>query len=233
MHSFSRIFTGAFYEILSGMLNIRSRNPTQADLAAVTGDFARLLLDATAAAPVQPDYFAQVASHIIDADTVRFGGKYRDALVSTFVKRLIVPKSAVQALVAHKGKVPPTAAALRMTARPAKPQFQKVLLSAQEFGLGKQTLVVPAPVEQKPLLSVAASLVHRQTGPNTIQQATHRFVTMLFAHNHVDVESGAKKMSVSSATPRNTLRKTHVLTKTKEGLKLTRRLFHCGCGLLH
>src|SRR5262249_11829904 len=162
-----------------------------------------------------------VASHIIDADTVRFGGKYRDALVSTFVKRMIVPKSAVQALVAHKGKVPPTAAALRTAAAgPARPQFQKVLLSAEEFGLGQGTLVVPAPVEQKVLLSVAASLVHRHTGPDTIQQATHRFVKMLFAHDRVDVESGARKMSVSATTPRDKLRKTHVLTKTKEGLKL-------------
>ena len=56
---------------------------------------------------------------------------------------------------------------------------------------------------------------------------------MLFAHNRVDVESGAKKMSVSAGTSRDQLRKTHVLTKTKEGLKLTRRLFHCGCHLPH
>ena len=109
VHSFSRIFTGAFYEILSGMLNIRSKSPTQADLATVATDFAQLLMDATAAAPVQPDYFAQVASHIIDADTARFAGKYRSALTTTFVKRLIVPKAAVQALAAHKGKVPAAA----------------------------------------------------------------------------------------------------------------------------
>ena len=88
------------------MLKIRSKSPTQADLATVAKDIAQLLMDATAAAPVQPDYFAQVASHIIDADTARFGGKYRSALTATFVKRLIVPKTAVQALAAHKGKVP-------------------------------------------------------------------------------------------------------------------------------
>ena len=34
VHSFSRIFTGAFYEILSGMLAIRSKSPTEDDLAA-------------------------------------------------------------------------------------------------------------------------------------------------------------------------------------------------------
>ena len=235
VHSFSRIFTGAFYEILSGMLNIRSKSPTQADLAAVATDFAQLLMDATAAAPVQPGYFAQVASHIIDADTARFAGKYRSALTATFVKRLIIPKTAVQALAMHKGKVPPAAAAgLAMAARPDT-QSQKVTLSAQEFGLGDTTLVVVAPFEQKPFLSVAAGLAHQFTGPGTVEQATHRFVKMLFAHNLVDTESGMKKVVVTASTPQaklteiRVLPKTHVLTKTKDGLKLTRRLFYCGC----
>jgi hypothetical protein len=228
VHSFSRIFTGAFYEILSGMLNIRSKNPSQADLAAVAMDFAQLLMDATTAAPVQPDYFAQVASHIIDADTARFAGKYRSALAATFVKRLIVPKSAVQAIAAYKGKGPAAAARMEMVAPPPA-QLHKVTLDGQEFGLREKNLVVVAPLEHKPFLSAAAGLVHKHTGPDTVQQAAHRFVKMLFAHDRVDTESGAKKLGVTAGTPRDKLRKTHVLTKTKDGLKLTRRLFHCGC----
>ena len=235
VHSFSRIFTGAFYEILSGMLNIRSKSPTQADLAVVATDFAQLLMDATAAAPVQPGYFAQVASHIIDADTARFAGKYRSALTATFVKRLVVPKTAVQALAMHKGKVPPAAAAgMAMAARP-ETQSHKVTLSAQEFGLGDTTLVVVAPFEQKPFLSVAAGLAHQYTGPDTVNRSTHRFVKMLFAHNLVDTESGTKKVGMTARMPQDQLTetrvlpKTHVLTKTKDGLKLTRRLFYCGC----
>lgn len=233
VHSFSRIFTGAFYEILSRMLKIRSKSPTQTDLATVATDFAHLLMDATAAAPVQPGYFAQVASHIIDADTARFAGKYRSALTATFVKRLIVPKTAVQALATHKGKVP-TAAGLAMASRP-ETLLQQVTLSAQEFGLGDTKLVVVAPFEQKPFLSVAAGLAHQYTGPNTVEQATHRFVKMLFAHNLVDTGSGTKKVGVTASTPQDKLPETrvppmtHVLTKTKEGLKLTRRLFYCGC----
>jgi hypothetical protein len=189
VHSFSRIFTGAFYEILSGMLNIRSKSPTQADLATIATDFAQLLMDATTAAPVQPDYFAQVASHIIDADTARFAGKYRSALTATFVKRLIVPKTAVQALAAHKGKVPAAAAGMAMATRP-QAQVHKVTLNAQEFGLGDKKLVVMAPLEQKPFLSVAAGLVHKHAVHDNVEQATHRFVKMLFANGRVDTESG-------------------------------------------
>jgi hypothetical protein len=231
VHSFSRIFTGAFYEILSGMLKIKSSNPTQDDLGAVAAALAQLLMDATTAAPVKPDYFAQVASHMIDADTVRFAGKYRSALVATFVKRLIVPKSAVAALSAHKGKISGKAAFGMMTsaAAPAKPQIQKVVLSGKEFGLADKPLLVPAPSDQKPFLMVAAALAHRHTGPDTVEQATHRFVKMLFAHNRVDTESSTKKLGVTAGTPRDKLRKTHVLLKTKQGFTLTRRLFDCGC----
>jgi len=232
VHSFSRIFTGAFYEILSGMLNIRSKSPTQADLATVATDFAQLLMDATTAAPVQPDYFAQVASHIIDADTARFAGKYRSALTTTFVKRLIVPRAAVQALAAHKGKVPAAAGAMAMAIRP-QTQVHNVTLDAQEFGLGDKKLVVMAPLEQKSFLSAAAALAHKRAGPDTVEQATHRFVKMLFAHDRVDTEAGTKRIAVNASTPRDKLRKTHVLTKTKDGLKLTRRLFHCGCDVSH
>ena len=233
VHSFSRVFTGAFYEILSGMLKIRSANPTQADLATVALAFAQLLMDATKAAPVQPDYFAQVASHIIDADTVRFAGKYRSALIATFVKRLIVPKSAVEALAAHEGKISGMSAfgIAASMARPAKPQLHNVVLKGQEFGLADTPLNVAAPLEHKPFLMVAASLGGRHSGRDAVQRATHRFVTMLFAHNRVDTESGVKKMAVTAATPRDQLRKTHVVTKAKDGLRLSRRLFHCGCGV--
>jgi len=62
VHSFSRVFTGAFYDILCGMLKIRSSNPTEKDVEAIATDSAILLLKATAAAPIQPNYFAQVAS---------------------------------------------------------------------------------------------------------------------------------------------------------------------------
>ena len=121
---------------------------------------------------------------------------------------------------------------MAMATRP-QTQVHKVTLNAQEFGLGDKKLVVMAPLEQKPFLSVAAGLAHNRAGPDTIEQATHRFVKMLFAHDRVDTEAGTKRIPVNASTPRDKLRKTHVLTKTKDGLKLTRRLFHCGCEVSH
>jgi hypothetical protein len=227
VHSFSRVFTGAFYDILCGMLKVRSNNPTEADLAAVATDYARLLMDATSAAPVQPDYFAQVASHIIDADTLRFSGKYRDVLVSTFVERGIIPQAAVQPLVAFKGKMPKNVFGM-FTAPTSRPKIHKVRLQAKDFGLADRPLIVHAPMEQKPFLMVSAALLHKNTDQTgSIEQATGRFVRMLFARKRIDTESGTRKLAADKRIHEH-LRKTHVLMDSPEGLKLVRRLFHCG-----
>ena len=230
VHSFSRVFTGAFYEILSGMLRVRSKSPKEADLAAVATDFARLLMDATSAAPVQPNYFAQVASHVIDADTARFAGKYRAVLSGVFVKRQMVPKSAVEILDGAKRKT--SAARLRRAAAPEPPEahIHRVVLDGIEVGLGNEKVLVDAPLERKPVLSVGAGLVHGH-GTQAVEHATRRFVKMLVAHDRIDVETGKRRIPVTDATPRHVLRKTHVLRPTREGMKLTRRWFHCTCGL--
>ncbi len=253
MHSFSRIFTGAFYEILSGMLAIRSKKPTEADLAAVALDWARLLLDATAAAPVQPNFFAQVASHIIDADTVRFHGKYRATLTDTFVRRKIIPSSAVQPLLESKRRLSKQALAFasHITQPTRQVGMQRVRLAAKDFGLPAGDLVVQIPVEQKPALMVSSALLHGESANTTaFEQASHRFVSMLFAHDRIDTGKVRRSRSRVAATPAQSTRRiaakrsvrastrhtvqsppihSHALVKAGGGLRLVRRLFVCGC----
>lgn len=228
VHSFSRVFTGAFYEILAGMLKARAKKPKESDLAAVAWDLGQLLIDATGAAPVQPDYFAQVAAHMVDADAARFAGKYRDVLTETFVDRLLLPRTAVRPLEGTKRAAARAVAATMAAARP-ETQTRKCMLPAAEFGLGRKTIVVVAPVERNPFRSAAAGLAHRYEVP--VEEAARRFVKMLFARNHVDTQSRQKRLAVTPETTHEHLKKTHVLTETSEGLKLSRRLFHCGCGV--
>jgi hypothetical protein len=229
VHSFSRVFTGAFYDILSGMLKIRSSTPKDADLVAVAADAAKLLSDATTAAPVQPDYYAQVASHMIDADTARFGGKYRSALTATFVKRKIIPPQAVHGLKPATGKGGRAASiAAAPAAKPPKPQIHKVALPAKEFGLGETTLIVDAPAEQQRFPTAAAAILHKNVDTaGNVQQATHRFVKMLFARDRVE-----KPSQPHAAAPAEHGRhpRTHALVETAEGMKLVRRRFDCGQG---
>ncbi|HET9650651.1 MAG TPA: hypothetical protein VFP36_00595 [Usitatibacter sp.] len=228
VHSFSRVFTGAFYEILCGMLNARAKKPKEGDLAAAAADLAQLLVDATGAAPVQPDYYAQVAAHMVDADATRFAGRYRDVLTQTFVSRLLLPKAAVQPLEGTKRAAARAVAATMSAAKP-ETRTRKCVIPAQEFGLGDEKLIVVAPVERNAFRSAAAGLAHRFEP--SVEEAAYRFLKMLFAHNRVDTESRQKRMPVTDETPRERLRKTHVLTQTAEGLRLSRRLFHCGCAV--
>ena len=255
VHSFSRIFTGAFYEILSGMLAIRAKKPTEADLAAVALDWAKLLLDATAAAPVQPNFFAQVASHIIDADTVRFGGKYRSTLTKVFVDRKIIPASAVQPLLESKAKLSKQVLkfASHITSPTRHVSMQKVYLPAKDFGLPRQDLVVQVPVEQKPALMVSSAMLHgEQANTTAFEEASHRFLSMLFAHDRVDLGKLRRSRSHVAMTVAETRRQggsaikakrraensprdgwpsahTHALVKSGKELRLVRRLFVCGC----
>jgi len=185
--------------------------------------------ESSLAAPVQPNYFAQVASHIIDADTARFAGKYRAALTATFAKRHIISRAAVDVLQPRKRVAARGIAKSVIAARPVTASH-KVTLSAEEFGLGGKKLVVVAPLERKPFFTMSAGLGHAR-GESELHAAAHRFVKMLFARDRVDTESDRKKIVVTPETSREKLKKTHVLIKTTEGLKLTRRLFHCGCGI--
>src|SRR6516165_4493484 len=69
-HSFSRVFTGAFFECLGSMLTASARDPstpTSDELLSVANDLAGLLVGAIKQAPVVPNWYAQVAAGMVQA----------------------------------------------------------------------------------------------------------------------------------------------------------------------
>jgi hypothetical protein len=91
-HSFSRVFTGAFFQALAGMLVVAGQ-PNDANLLAVSRDMGQLLVDGVRLASVTPAYFAQVAASMIKADQARNNGKYRNALAAAFIQHgILVPQ---------------------------------------------------------------------------------------------------------------------------------------------
>src|SRR6185369_6013780 len=66
-HSFSRVFTAAFLDMLAGIFKAQSSTPTADDLLKTSADAAHLLVASILEAPVVPDYFSQVAAHMISA----------------------------------------------------------------------------------------------------------------------------------------------------------------------
>ena len=224
VHSFSRVFTGAFYAALSGMLQV------QKDLAAAALDLAQLLVDATGAAPVDPGYFAQVAAHLIDADTARFGGKYRKPLVAAFAGRRIIPPAAVEALAPLTPKTRQQAAALALARleRPA-PRSRRLELAGRDFGLQDRPLVVEAPVEVFTSHTLSAALLEQHPARDAAAEAsTRRFVKALFAHGRVAVEP--RHLAPGVTSPERPGRHTHAAVEVGGALRLVRRRFDCGHG---
>ena len=84
-HSFSRVFTAAFLEIITGMFLSHAKRD-EAVLLATAHDAGKLLVNGIKASPVVPSYYSQVAAHMLDVDLAHFGGRYRNALKSGFVR---------------------------------------------------------------------------------------------------------------------------------------------------
>lgn len=87
-HSFSRVFTAAFVEMLAGMFFV------DGDLQDASIDAAQILVDAIRSAPIIPDYFRSIAAHCVKADETRFRKKYREVVTGAFVRRGILPLEA-------------------------------------------------------------------------------------------------------------------------------------------
>jgi hypothetical protein len=111
-HNFSRVFSGAFLDVLAGMFQIGSTGNPASDsdkLAAISLDAGKLLIEGVRLAAVGPGFYAQVAAGMIQADQTLNGGRYRTALSSSFVQRGILSAAAAVSLVrdlqTHGGQV--------------------------------------------------------------------------------------------------------------------------------
>jgi len=89
VHSFSRVFTGAFLDALARMLWTIG-GPNEVNLLAVSRDMGQLLVDGVHSAPITSAYFSSVAAAMIQADRVRNGGKYVQDLTYGFVRHGIL-----------------------------------------------------------------------------------------------------------------------------------------------
>jgi hypothetical protein len=107
VHSFSRVFTGAFLDVLARMFSATGA-PNEANLLAVSRDLGQLIVDAVRAAPITTGYFSQVAAAMIQADQARFGARNRAVLNGAFLERGIL--SVDSAVVMINAPVPSAAA---------------------------------------------------------------------------------------------------------------------------
>ncbi len=224
-HSFSRVFTGAFLDMLAGILQAQGGSPSADGLAQTSRDLARILVGSILEAPISPDYFSQVAAHMIHfGDGSPFNGKYRDILKAAFVRRGILSLQAAATIarvkqqagkrismagrLVSKGDVLPTAS-----------------LSALSFGLRSVTLKVHTAGESKHFATTSASA---QLGPGQTyspQSAAESYTEDLFQRGHVEVGPHADR-DTGLVHPYSF--KTHVIVEENGELVLKRMTFDCG-----
>ncbi|MBS2034607.1 hypothetical protein JST97_06460 [bacterium] len=95
-HSFSRIFTGAFWEMLSGVqerMLAQGQSPQQA-LRASRDVMASMLGHAVELGPNRLNRFHQMAQAFLKADERYFGGEYKDLLQDVLGSRNLISKAA-------------------------------------------------------------------------------------------------------------------------------------------
>jgi hypothetical protein len=222
-HSFSRIFTGAFLEILAGMFRTQTKKDEAALLVAAQ-DAATILINGIKASPVVPTYYSQVAAHMLDVDVAQFNGRYRNALKSGFVRHGVLSLQA--ATTPPPPKEPRGARRALATIAPGVQDapLTQIALPAAELGLPEDLLVSAASHPKRFAVASAAADVGGAESPGH-DKAASSFLEDLVRRGRVDFGDHADK---EAAVLVPGARKTHEVIRQQRQLVLTRRYFDCG-----
>lgn len=235
-HSFSRVFTAAFYDALAGMVITDSQSPTIQSLHKVSRDAGRLIIDGIRNAPVVPNYFSQVAAQIIAVDQARFNRKYRGVLKGAFVRHGILSLEAATSIVGPPAPVPAMAGVAGMTGvatadsvgstSGGMQDLLPVQIPAAAYGLNANTILCASPGETGGYLSAAASALDiGSITPPRDTDAARSFVEDLFRLGRIDIGAlGDPDAQIAQPT----VRKTHALRGGAAGPMLVRETFDCG-----
>jgi hypothetical protein len=226
-HSFSRVFTAAFLDVLAGMFKLQGNAPTADDLQKTSQDAARLLVAGVLAAPVVPDYYSQVAAHMVSASGTAPFDKYQGAVKSAFVRRGILSLDAALTVTSVKTPVRGMAAAVPGKAGKGQPARELPLaaISGVHFGLTQAALKVYVAEQPKHFAVTSSSQTLGPLEPRSPQNAAQSFTEDLFQRGRVDVGSYSHP---DHGLGRSLANKTHVVVEDKGDLVLKRRTFDCG-----
>jgi hypothetical protein len=222
-HSFARVFTGAFFEAMAGMLPAAG-SVTQELLLQTTKDAGQLLVDAILAAPIVPGYFSQIAAHVVEADALRFGGVHAMALKTAFVRHGVLSlEAAIGMMPSRPGRA--RAAAFAASVGGKLPDVHKLPLPAERYGFVGKPIVVQAPGNTKRFAVASASLTLGSVGTTSSEDSVRSYLEDLFRRGRVDV-TGVRNAPDSLRHPFS--KKTHKLVEKPNELVLVRRCFDCG-----
>jgi hypothetical protein len=228
-HSFSRVFTAAFLDALAGIFKLQGNSPGAGELLKTSQQAGQLLVNGVLTAPVVPDYYSQVAAHMVTASqTAPFDGKYKDVLKSAFVRRGILSLQAASTISAVRVQNLPRAAmamAGRRGAAAGPRALPKASIAAGVYGLSRAALMVHTAEDPKRFAVTSASLTLGPVEPRSAQNAAESYTEDLFQRGRVDV---GKHADPQAGTIYKQSFHTHVVTEENGELVLKRRAFECG-----
>ena len=245
VHSFSRVFSGAFLDVLAGMFHIGPAGGSGDDsgkLDAVSKDAGKLLIAGVRLATVVPRFYSQVAAGMIQADQTLSGGRYTNVLSSSFVQRGILSPTAAVSLVrdlrTHGGQTfsVTRAADGRLQFEGDNEGYKKTARDAPalplwpittRFGV---TLHVHLPAEPHRFAVTAAALAGESEDSPSPEESARSYVEDLIQLDHISHEGAtdvipAELTSPGEASPYD---KTHRLVKQDGKTVLKRHHFTCG-----
>lgn len=235
-HSFSRVFTGAFFEGLAGLL---SSTADQAELLAASETAAKMLVSGILASPIVPDYFSQVAAHVV---TAAAGTPARDSFRAAFVRHGVLSLQAAVALDGGTASGPRRARGMssRLTADAVSLEGHAVMTAPRQalsgasvrqlsvpggrFGL-TGSLQIQAPADVKRYAVASAALDLGSVPPASVETSVTGFLEDLFRRGRVEIGSTA---ATQNAIRHPFARRTHELVEKSAELRLERRCFDCG-----
>jgi hypothetical protein len=220
-HSFSRLFTGAFFESLGSILAASAADrsaPTQQELLAAANDLAGILVEAVKQSPIS-NWYAQVAANMVQA-AAAVNSNYPSILKGVFVKRSILSLHSATTVEAARKSIVGAGPSPRARSEPLMP----VALSASHLGLDK-SLIVETPSQSRSFVATAAAGDASPIEPASAVTSAQAFVDDLFRGGRVDYgdTSGPEHRMVHGRRLR-----THRLISEARGVRLERRLFDCG-----
>jgi hypothetical protein len=222
VHSFSRVFTGAFFEALAGMFAILPQ--TEAGLQTASADMARYLVQAVTAAPVVSSYFAQVGAHLVKAAATD-NDDYAEAINSAMLRRGVLSVKGAVAIAKEPSGMAMFAAAA--VPRPLELPTREIDVSA--FGLTVSTIKVHCAVET-PRFDVKGMASFGDPGvaaAGDVEAEATSFLEDLIALGHLNAGTFAARPRGIAAQARTL--ETHYLEKVGDDVVLRRALFACGC----
>jgi hypothetical protein len=246
-HSFSRVFSGAFLDVLAAMFKIGPPNSAGSDsdnLLAVTVEAGTLLIEGVRLASVAPGFYSQVAAGMVQADQSLTGGRYRAALTSSFVQRGILAPTAAVSLVRdlreHGGQ------AFGITGR--APSGKQIQFEGESDGYKKTakdapalplrplmtrfgvTLHVHMPAEPARFPVAAAALLGGTEKTTSAEEDARSFVEDLIQLDRISQEKAPGAIPAELISPGETspCDRTHFLIREDGKTVLKRHHFDCG-----